>query len=275
MPGGVSAQEPVAAQHAWLARSDASVERQPELPPLFRGRDVETAPTRGPRNPVLRAFDSLGRRLSRTFAPIIPACARRAGASAERDVRTQLAHVLDHLAAGDVPAATLEADLRKLGAARRDWAKIDGKAGEKFANAVEELLDQRWPGEQGLALMRALAAPACAAAQHASKKDGNIDAETALVQLGAIITRTVAERAFDSIRHRFGGARVLIENKAMNSNIAEHAEHAVTSGAAIVGQLRGCGALAPTALAGMSAGERPKRALGRFRASRTWRSNPR
>jgi hypothetical protein len=256
MGGGVSSQEPVVAQHAWLARSDASVKRQPELPPLFPERDVETAQTCGPRNPVLRAFDSLGRHLSRTFAPVIPACARRAGASAERDVRTQLAQVLDHLAAGDVPAATLEADLRRLGAAQRDWAKLDGKADAKFANAVEELLDQHWPGDQGLALLQALAKPAVENAQRAIQDDHDLEAQRVLIQLADAVMHTVTERAVDSIRHRFDGALVLIQNNAMSSKIAEDAERAVTSGAAILSQLRSCGALALTALPNAAAGAR-------------------
>jgi len=256
MPGGVSSQQAAVAPYAWQERSDDSVRRQPVLPPLLPGREVETAPACGPRNPVRRALGHIGELLSRTFASILPGCARLAAASAARDTRTQLARVLDQLASGDAPGTTLAADLHKLARTQRDWARLDPNADRAFGHAIEEQLDQRWPREQGLALMRALAGPAVADAQQHIQHCHDLEAERALMQLADAVTHTVADRAFDTIRHGFNEALAAVHVNELTSGIAEKVERAVVTGATLLGQLRGCGALEPAAPAGTSAGKR-------------------
>jgi len=111
--------------------------------PILNDRDVEPAPTCGPRNPVLGALCSLGRLLSRAFVAVMPCGARRDSAltperAAERS-RKQLARTLS-LAAGT--QAKLGTELHKLAEAHRRWIEVDPAHAEtRFDEMVETLVN--------------------------------------------------------------------------------------------------------------------------------------
>src|ERR1700683_4154841 len=92
----------------------ADVPRQPVLPRILANREVESTQACAARNPLLRALSSFGRLLSRTFAVVVPACARLASRSAARETRDRLVQTLDALTAHDAGGAALAAAPRQL-----------------------------------------------------------------------------------------------------------------------------------------------------------------
>ena len=243
-PSGVGESAAAVDPIPWQARSDASVARRP----ILAGHTVETAPGCWPRNPVMRALRHAGEALSRTFAPILPGCARLAAASAARQWREQLERALDHLAGGRPAPELLAADLRRLAEAQRRWARFDPQDADlRFDAAVEELLDRRWPGAEALVIAQALGDPAVVDAQAHIQDRHDLESQRALLQLGDVITRTVTQRGFGTIHRGFADALAVIKEEALSSRITEAAEAAVNTGALVLDQLRECRALAPAA----------------------------
>src|ERR1700678_1198351 len=226
MTGGVGSPQGAVVPRPWENRSDAAISRRRELPQLLPRRNIECAPSGVPRNPLNRALTSLGRALSRTFAALSPTRARRAAAGAEQVARTELVRMLEQLASGEASGATLAQDLRDLAAARWHWAQLDPLADSHFEQALEEILDQHWPGDKGLYLLTALAQPAMAAAQRDVQHGGDRYTEGTLWSLTAAVARTVTDRAFDTIGHAFDAALTAIDDGKLSTEIAERAEQA-------------------------------------------------
>jgi hypothetical protein len=247
----------------WRLRSDASVARKP----ILAGRTVEAVPGCGPRNPVMGVLSRLGQLLSRTFAAMRPGAARTTSPvqSAAEQTRARLSRVLEQAVSGKATAATLATDLRKLADSHRRWAQLDPqtaddpqRAEREFDQMVEEALDERWPGAQGLELVHALAAPVIGEAQQALQDGHDLEAQGLLMRLAESVTRTVGERAFDTIDHGFRTALDTIRSGELSSLITTQVEAAVATGAVILDQLRQDGALESVALGNVRAEHRTR-----------------
>ena len=247
----------------WRLRSDASVARKP----ILAGRTVETVPGCGSRNPVMRVLSGLGQLLSRTFAAARPGAARTTSSVqwAAEQTRAQLSRVLERAASGEATAATLATDLRKLADSHRRWAQLDPRtaddpqrADQEFDQMVEEALDERWPGAQGLELVHALAAPVIGDAQQSLQDGHDLEAQRLLMQLAEAATRTVRDRAFDTIDHAFRTALDAVRSGELSSLITTQVEAAVATGTVILDQLRQDGALESVALGNIRAEHRSR-----------------
>jgi hypothetical protein len=241
----------------------ADVPRQPVPPRILADRGIESARARAARNPLLRALSSFGRLLSRTFAVVVPACARRASRSAARETRDRLMRTLNALTAHDGSGAVLAEELRQLAAAQREWARGNPRAQEDFQQLVKETLDRNWPDERGLALVRALAAPTCADAQRSIKNHADMEAERTLVQLDAIIAGSVSDKAFDTIRHGFDAALAALRRDDLPANIVALGSRAVATGSATLEQLRDSQHPQPPAAGEAEAAARERRETAR------------
>ncbi len=222
--------------------------------PALGNHHVRTAEPDGPRNPVVGMWQSVRQALARKFAAVLPCFGRAdrtAGAGARtaeravRNTRRELQTILHHLASGKAQGRVLADDLRRLGAAQRQWQLAAPETQGDMEVATQEAI-ARIPRERQLELLQTLTRGQLLLSAHATlRANGDGYAERALVRLTAAAACAVRDRGFADLRAAVNGTFEAIRGKVLRTGIAEDAEKAVAMGHKIVQQLRLDGALPP------------------------------